>query len=513
MAETFNWVKPSPLWSSNGSDMARRDFFRPPLMQFTGDDFMEQFFAAVAAPRPNAFEQAVSAAAGSNVKLFQPAHGRYYLTCASLCCRLPGFPDREVRRGDGESVFFVLRKKLGSTEYAWVADETGAKTWQPAAPRADLLQEGEERLPLMPARTSKNRPVHFGFIPVASRETYKAESADSPVQIETSDPRRGEFNEKITAALDALLDMKANIGGSPSTAQNTIANETTLFLLLDFADFLKLNAPDVFTHLPDSLPPANFSQKKKDLLNYLYGIRFQSGNTRFSDAITDVDSIRSTLSNLDPDASPPRGYNVWYIASGTLAATGPNSPEAKVFPESQPPYQVLTPYVAPTAPAPVPVPRFSPFKNEAQDFYVLRYVYERAQCDPPHRYVSLPTQTFTLASFFDPDAPGRDIRIQLPTDVSIAGLRKFPKNVAFMMSADLRNKMAAIAGKETDILDGDEPGSEGGFTVGHICSFSIPIITICAFIVLMIFLVLLNIIFWWLPFLKICFPILVPKKD
>ena len=39
-----------------------------------------------------------------------------------------------------------------------------------------------------------------------------------------------------------------------------------------------------------------------------------------------------------------------------------------------------------------------------------------------------------------------------------------------------------------------------------LCSFSIPIITICALIVLMIFVALLNIIFWWMPFLKICLP-------
>jgi hypothetical protein len=46
-----------------------------------------------------------------------------------------------------------------------------------------------------------------------------------------------------------------------------------------------------------------------------------------------------------------------------------------------------------------------------------------------------------------------------------------------------------------------------------ICSFSIPIITLCALIVLMIFLSLLNIIFWWMPFLKICFPIPVFKDS
>jgi hypothetical protein len=44
------------------------------------------------------------------------------------------------------------------------------------------------------------------------------------------------------------------------------------------------------------------------------------------------------------------------------------------------------------------------------------------------------------------------------------------------------------------------------------CSFSIPIISICALIVLSIFIGLLNIVFWWMPFLKICFPIGLEAK-
>jgi hypothetical protein len=51
-----------------------------------------------------------------------------------------------------------------------------------------------------------------------------------------------------------------------------------------------------------------------------------------------------------------------------------------------------------------------------------------------------------------------------------------------------------------------------GIGIGMICSLSIPIITLCAFMVLMIFIALLNIIFWWMPFFKICFPIPMPAK-
>jgi hypothetical protein len=49
-----------------------------------------------------------------------------------------------------------------------------------------------------------------------------------------------------------------------------------------------------------------------------------------------------------------------------------------------------------------------------------------------------------------------------------------------------------------------------GWELGMICTFSIQIITLIAFVVMFIFAILLNIVFWWMAFLKICLPI--PKK-
>jgi hypothetical protein len=53
---------------------------------------------------------------------------------------------------------------------------------------------------------------------------------------------------------------------------------------------------------------------------------------------------------------------------------------------------------------------------------------------------------------------------------------------------------------------------EPKFDIGLICSFSIPIITICAIILLMIMVHLLDIIFKWVPFFKICLPLKLTKE-
>jgi hypothetical protein len=126
-----------------------------------------------------------------------------------------------------------------------------------------------------------------------------------------------------------------------------------------------------------------------------------------------------------------------------------------------------------------------------------------------------------MATFFDPEAPARPIRITLPKDTTPAGLRNYDKNTAFMISDTLCNQLNGLGGVSLGDLvlsvlpwpfhkDLNLSGGSGGDCDpdgGMVCNFSIPIITICAMIVLMIFVKLFDIIFFWMPFFRICFPL------
>ena len=118
---------------------------------------------------------------------------------------------------------------------------------------------------------------------------------------------------------------------------------------------------------------------------------------------------------------------------------------------------------------------------------------------------------FGTSLVFDPDAPARQIKIPLPTNVSMSDMRRFKKGVSFMISEPMQRKINLITGKEKNLLK-DDPGlgseSSGGFA--FICSFSIEIIFIVAFFLLLIFVIILNFVFWWIMFFRICLP--VPKK-
>jgi hypothetical protein len=153
----------------------------------------------------------------------------------------------------------------------------------------------------------------------------------------------------------------------------------------------------------------------------------------------------------------------------------------------------------------------------------IRFVHLNADCGPLHPpTLSEPTETFELAAFFDPDAPARPIRISMPMDTSAAGLRKHSRGTAFVLSNMLCGQVQRAKGlglidlirhvlpwplhKELDLGDGGGC-KDGGVDIGMICSLSIPIVTICALILLLIIVTLLDFIFRWLPWLIFCFPV------
>jgi hypothetical protein len=185
-----------------------------------------------------------------------------------------------------------------------------------------------------------------------------------------------------------------------------------------------------------------------------------------------------------------------------------------------------------------PVPPIPLAAQEAvemrEGIFVIRAVFERPNCAPFKTTVlSQPTVPFKMAGFFDPDAPARPIRIALPIDTTPAGLRKFDKNTAFMISDVLCGQIQRAKGlslgdlvrsvlpwpfhKDLSVPDTGpcKSTSDPALQLGMICSLSIPIITICALILLMIVVSILDYIFRWIPYLIMCFPLpgFKAKKD
>jgi hypothetical protein len=569
------------------------------------------------------------------LKLYQPAHQRYYLINACLVCGRAGLPDRAVSQARQERAGFVIRRlfppgalNVGTAlsapdatwqEYAFVTTPEG-NGWQKAPavespPATEPLAAGEEQLPLFPMNfledDGRRRRLFAGLIPVGKREAYmgaasKPEPGDpAPVggQPKPVDPRMMLVWSQVTEPWKRLLE-RANAARlmqrtspqptdfpqPPSTDEDFKPDALTAtvkatreqiqtvswLVLLDFANFLKDHLSEVWKVVNGTAQPNTLDPKQtklfealtgttpapnlaKDLTNdtvyvgppaktfkALYKLSDVPG--RLSDALKLVvgyeQQLESVKTSYDRDKADPQNSQkpdpawppfLFPLADSLRGATAPPltvtvlPKDAQLDVDSKK-VDKLAELIAdalppqPTGPAPALSLAARPVMDTREGWFVIRCVFERPECGPlDQAVVSEPTRPFQMAGFFDPDAPARPIRIPLPLDTSPAGLRKFDKNTAFMLSDMLCGQVNRLKGmslgdlirsvlpwplhKDLSVPDGG-PCKDGlGLEVGMICSLSIPIITICALLLLMIIVSLLDIIFRWVPFFLICFPL------
>lgn len=369
-----------------------------------------------------------------------------------------------------------------------------------------------------------------------------------------------------------------------ATTFNQQAQGQSWLTLLDFADYLLVHLPEVWRAVTGQVSNAALPRAAQRALHSwlssagtapgalpigLSGSQPASLAAALA-AVRASDSVRQGLEQATvsyPDANdtafgwPAFAYPLaalrasagHYAAFGPYTSLGalpvaPDPADADPAPPSTPPLMLFAEQQAalldklvqlvvsaidttrPAAPAP-PLP-FAVRLRDAlattagdEGWFTIRCVYQRCDCGPLQPVVlSVPSERFQLASFFDADAPARPIRITLPTDTTPAGLRKHSKNTAFMISDVLCGQIQRAKGlglvdlvlsvlpwpfhKDLN-LAGTAKCKSNGIDIGMICSLSIPIVTICALILLIIIVSLFDFIFRWLPWFVMCFP--VPK--
>lgn len=665
--DVVQWVSPSPLWPAVAAadNLASRQqrLRRPAILRFANDEFMEQFLATLendparlgelvakpetwrgpakeqepvkqapafarklqrlgllAARRRDAASSLASTSGGAltqagaaskkapKLKLYQPAHQRYYLVTACLVCGRAGLPDRGVAPVRQERVGFVVRRLLPPQplninqalpdlkpdtwpeewdEYAFVVGPDGQGWRRIHRERRGELEEGEEQSPLFAVNFSEDdgrrRRLFTGLVPVGKREAYmnasqrKREGDLDPVVNQASLPdarmllvwsqvtepwkRLIESAEAAQKMQSELPDPEAPWGDDKPPAASLKETRESIqtgswYILLDFAKFLEELINNVWRQLHGQAPEPQLTTAQQNLITALTNTALDAGlrdklnlaphyddskiKTTLKDALisirpADVQAAERIEENLDKvaksydrkDPDPLWPDFLFPLADSEYAAPLPPAEKAddpskledrlkrldhlaKLIEEALPPQ--------PTGDAPAIPIAAKPVMDTRESWFVIRCVFERPECgpfDPP--VLSEPTEPFQMAGFFDPDAPGRPIRIALPIDTTPAGLRKFDKNTAFMISDVLCGQIDRVKGISFGDLvlsvlpwpfHKDLPSSTGGAAPcpdGMICSFSLPIITLCALIILMIFVTLLNVIFFWIPFFFTCF--------
>jgi hypothetical protein len=426
--------------------------------------------------------------AGAPPKLFQPAHGRFYLVAASLVCEAPGLPDRQVDAAWEEQVGFVLRRRASATgaadaEQAWILDaDTGRFRWTAPEGGPERVEDREELFPLFPVSLlldGRRRRIWAGLVPTSSRETFEDPGAGG-WEDGDPDPRPAEAEAHVFLPYETLHDQGAS-GGED-------ALEASRLLLRDFASFLKRHHRAFWDALELTAPHAA-NTAAAALHRALNESHVEGpGSDTWAHALH---AALSDPAGAERGQGPAPGYRLWL---GELTPASLRALLGALFGE-----QPLLPAAASPEEAPA-LPKLA-----AGQRYVIRCVQRCPRCRPWKRdVVSAPSRPFALAPFFDPDAPARPVRIAMPADTSLAALRRFKKSVGIVLSPKLRSQMARVKGMKDDKL---ELVAEQACQGGQICMLSIPIITIVAMILLMVFVALLQLVFWWLPLFKICLPL------
>jgi hypothetical protein len=655
------WTTAAPLWDSVADLDAttRRSFRQPAILRFASDEFMNEFAAVLNSNPPQlkdfraqpetwrgpltspqietrslprfaqklqrsrlAIEQKAVAKALALpeqsltpttpqpiLKLYQPAHQRYYLISAALVCRVPGQPDRHIEPGNQERATYVVRKVVpagqtisNSTADTWSEYAFVSGSWQRVT-ATQTLMTNEEQQPLFAVNylqdDGKRRRVLAGLIPVGKREAYVGapeRSSNNEIVLDPDlppppDKRTLLFMAQVTEpwkrlierafALDKMHKATSSVptDDKPFTAEALTASvkanreqiqTTAWYVLLDLAHLLKQYLPNVWNSIMGETLTSPLTSSETTLINALTSTTISTAYA--SDLVQNsVYSTSEVIRNLQDALQAIRGgvpfveanaqaieedletivapYDrndgasklewpnfLFPLADPVQLTAGPLPPAKTGVTENTDPltkaldridnFVALIANALPaqtSVPTPPPLLASQPVMNVGgPTYFVIRCVFERPNCGPLQpTVVSDPTEPFQMAGFFDPDAPARPIRIALPIDTTPAGLRKFDKNTAFMISDVLCGQITRAQGlglgdlirtvlpwplhKDLDVPDGG-PCADDGLSLGMICSLSIPIITICALILLMIMVSLLDIIFHWVPFFIMCLP-------
>ena len=678
MKEIVQWSAPSPLWAGiAGSDEAvvRDAMLQPAILRFATDSFMDDFInmmqndpgrlgdflalpetwrgplappAPVSTVSPFLLKQARSRflptrtkqelmriSAGplettlkgesvlgqgptpSLLKLYQPAHQRFYIVAGCLVCRQAGLPDHVVDGARQERVTFVVRRLRersgnGSTpihdEYAFITTP-GNKGWQKIEGNGEQLVKDEEQLPLSPTNFAdvdqRPRRIFSGLIPISKREAYMGAAVAAAAtngrqnagNVLPKTARKILFRKLIGEPWKRIIDRsfavtKSILGGEAPTLvqKRDLLREareqlqvSSWYVLLDLAKFLEEHVSDVWQVVLGEVSEDTLNGPQRRLFDALNNTRADSTlvnaikSSPPDPIIYTEQSVKPTLRHALKAIKDPADDWEERLDKVTTAYLRNNSALAAawppfLFPLADPEPTVISPQISggvpplgpadeveeeidepgvtdeqkqlayagvdhltalvvralpATSPKLIPDPPLAAQKTmqNGEGLFVIRFVYERPLCgplEPPE--VSKPTVPFQMAGYFDPDAPARPIRISLPLDTSPAGLRKFDKNTAFAISDVLCGQMQRLRGLtfgdlvlsvlpwpfHKDLSAGaPDAGAckSGGLEIGMICSISIPIITICALILLIIIVTLLDIVFRWMPYFFICFPV------
>jgi hypothetical protein len=481
------------------------------------------------------------------VVLRLPMHRSFYVVSCEVVCERLGHPALDPQKIT--SAGFVIRRLGNGGEQSWMLEEDEPAGWEDTStglrdpdvhrrlcrdgslhPREDVpTYTGEQTYPLHPEtgydEEGKRHTVLFGFLPLGGTYTVrqnnespfdpqslqdfsKAASEQLPWPYGQRKPLSKRWRSRYARPIEngmpskEFFELLRLLVNRYHLGEGSIAENEQLQELSETIYFYQQSTS------PVSLTPANYNDYTKDnfrqwrkysLWSWLQK-QFSRQDNPLVAWITEQEKKIDQAGGLDGsftfDKLPARtgsgklGYSL-YLTSA----------DARDFRTSLD-QRVLS--MALSKAKEIPLPKF---QQGIEDVYqIVPFVRARDDNGKERIYwagTKVRSEEFRVAAPFDPNA-SRPSMIQMP---SLGDLKKgLAQGVSMITPADTFNLVNALnlkKGASEDVLPAEEPG---GIGIQWICSFSLPVITLVAMILLMIMISLLNIVFFWMPWIKICLP-------
>lgn len=458
------------------------------------------------------------------LELHLPVHQHTQIVLFEAVCKQPGQPRLDPKKITGSGI--VLRRKSGGGYQRWLKQDGRLKGWKAAdesdrydpdpeqrrtshkanaairaaiAARKGLAEDISEEVTslfVLPPEIcdARGKTILFGVIPLTSTETMDG----APPSIDFAG-LTGADRADIEEHLVSYLKPRASTGNMPRAGEmlrpewNVVSspvkdNGDPDVQMRWFGKFLHQLAAELDAFGPGAAP--------RQLASLLAQIKLPLTK----------DAAGNVTSEIKADEFLRNAIRILLDATPDMVGHAANSPmPSQVMPLEWPTidaelggqltaaaFDCLTERHASQA------PQQPKFDDDNAQYAVKGFVRVATHGDCPDAiHWSGYSEDFRILPWWDGDGPG--IKITLP---SMDKLRKARNNVTFAVppkvSSLLQGDMKALA-------KGEDPG--GGVEIGWLCSFSLPIITLCAFIVLNIFISLLDFFLRWMMWIKICIPI------
>lgn len=516
---------------------------RPLILQRSDEDFIESTLAdlrSAAGRRQLAALRARAVDALGVLKLFQPIQRQFHLAVIEAWCDTPGTPRIDPARV--HSAGLVLRRldDQGRPE-GWMKSQGRLRGWQSLArlggagrePTAALrLQRrstgvaGIDRQLAASAAASADEALEEQVIPLYLAPPDVNADAGKTLWYGLVPTTSGELSE----APPTLGDEGGNAFGPDTAAfsQHLVEALRGEGQSLPFAGQSVRAGWFDASEMPTDTPPVDISTAQwaalksgtsaeaRAMQRFLLLLRQLSGEFNAFDGGTEVATLQAQLRAIrlplvlrdgETVARSVAAFDFLHDAT-TLLLAKEALPHTVEMPTVVPVLDATTRQRLKTALHAAMNARFTAMKGRAGRFdepgarYQLR-AFVRLHCalgGPPHTVWSDDSEPFTIAAWYE-GAGAPPVQIPLPDASDRQLLRQLKPNVAFIVPPAMQS---LLSGKTKDLMEGK--GSVGSAGLSWICGFNIPVITICAFIVLNIFLTLLNLVFGWLFFIKVCIP-------